>query len=334
MYSPDATAAGDFNGTILDVARQRSSGDLRFFGRMVGAIRQWKPDVVHTHVHNGKYWGRLAAIVAGVRTIVHTEHNSDFRAPAAVRVANRLLHSRTARIIAFSPEHARRITSAEGVEPAKLVVIPNGIAMANARRSREELRRSLGVEDGLNLILHVGRFERVKNQALAVEAFAASEQLRSRASLAFVGNGVDESATRQLAASHGLNGAVHFLGYRTDVRDLLAAADAVALTSLNEAMPLVAIEAMMAGVPIVSVPWDGSAEFFEAGRLAALSPGYAPAAFARSLEETLAHSAAAGVRATRARELAAAQYSLDACVRRHAELYRSLVAQAGKRRAR
>lgn len=326
MYSSAPEAAGAFGGTILDVRRRRGLHDPGFFVRMVRAIRAFRPDVVHTHVHNGKYWGRLAAIVAGVRTIVHTEHNSDFRAHPALQVANGLLHRRTARIVAFSRGHAARIARAEGLAPAKLAVIPNGIAPSPPSLSRDEARALAGAPADRALVFQVGRFQHVKNQQLAIEALAASPRLRARLQLTFVGSGVDEAAIRALAAERGVAESVTFLGYRSDVTDLLAGCDAVVMTSLNEAMPLVAIEAMIAGVPIVSVPWDGSGELFRDGAFAAISDGYAPQSLARALEETIERPEAARARAADAQAFARREYALGTCAARHGDLYKSLIA--------
>lgn len=324
MYSVDPAVACSFNRTLLDVGRRRGASDVSFFPRMVGMMRRWRPHIVHTHVHNGKYWGRLAAVTAGVGSIVHTEHNSDFRANPAVQAANRALHARTSRIVAFSGEHAERIAHAERVPPAKLAVIPNGITTGPASGKRAQTRASLG-DDGRAIVLHVGRFEPVKNQALAVWAFAASESLRSRARLFFAGSGADEAAMRALVDARGLHSDIAFLGYRSDVPDLLAAADAVLITSRNEAMPLAAVEAMAAGVPLVSVPWQGSADFFDGGRLAAIASSYEPADVADTVLRVLDEPEATLIRTAAAEETARTQYSLDACVRHHAELYRALL---------
>jgi glycosyltransferase involved in cell wall biosynthesis len=166
----------------------------------------------------------------------------------------------------------------------------------------------------------------VKNQRLAIEAFAASPNLRRRAKLYFAGDGADAPGIRAHAAVLGIVDDISFLGYRDDVDLLLTAADALLITSLNEAMPLTAIEAMLAGVPIVTVPWDGSAELFEEGTLAAIASGYAPLAVAGTLEAVLDDPIGSALVAEAARNVALKHYTLDACAARHTDLYRSLVA--------
>ena len=325
MYSPRPEIARRFTGLLLDVAR-RGRGDFGFFGRMVAEIRAFRPDVVHTHVHNGKYWGRLAALVAGVPTIVHTEHNSDFRASLPLRIARSALHARTARIVGFSRGHAARIATAERVSLDRFAVLANGIAPHVPALARAAAREQLGGGERA-IVLHVGRLMPVKNQALAVGAFAASPALRARARLVLIGDGPDEAALRVAAAQRGVTDDVTFAGYRDDVLDLLPGADAVVLTSRNEAMPLVALEAMFARIPIVTVPWAGSDELFEAGRLAAIAPNYDPAGFAAVLLGELQAPERLRERAELAGDVAQANYTLDAAVARHVAFYRDLASR-------
>lgn len=325
MYSTDHFPTDGITGRIFDIARDRGRRDWSFFGRMVRTIRAWRPSIVHTHMHNGKYWGRLAAITAGVPVIIHTEHNSDFRTSVPVQIVNRALHSRTARIVTFSAHHARRLARAEHIGLSKVAVIPNGIDPIPSCLSKSAARDSIGADDGRAVILHVGRFETVKNQRLAVETIAASPQLRRTSQLFFAGSGPDEDAIRALVAERGLDGIVRFLGFRDDVRDLLEAADVVVMTSLNEAMPMVAIEAMTAGVPIATVPWDGSRAFFGNGSLAEIAESYAPEDLAASLVRVLSDAPTTAARVRAAGKLAATEYSLRVCAERHAALYKALI---------
>src|SRR5665213_93432 len=103
-------------------AHRRDRADPLFLARMIAAVRKWRPNIVHTHTHHGKYWGRIAAVAAGVPKIVHTEHNSEFGAPAPFRMLNRALVSRTDAVVTFSPAQSERLAREERILPSKLFV--------------------------------------------------------------------------------------------------------------------------------------------------------------------------------------------------------------------
>lgn len=313
-------------------ADRRNKLDLGFLGRMVGTMRRWRPDLVHTHTAWGKYYGRIAALAAGVPRIVHTEHNSEYGLPlpGLFRAVDRVLNPRTAAVVTFSPTQARRLVREERIPPERIAVIPNGIPLAPPRPgAREDARRALGAAAGERTIVHVGRLSAVKNQRLALEALAALSEPAAR--LVLIGTGEDGPALEALAAARGLSGRVAFLGYRPDAAELLAGADALAVTSLNEAMPLSVIEAMAAGAPVVSTPWAGADEMLGGGAYGLVAADFSPAGFAAALGTLFADPAAARARAERAAAHARAEYDIRTTVRRHAELYRAL--SAGTRAA-
>jgi glycosyltransferase involved in cell wall biosynthesis len=317
--SPSAAAA--LSVPVLDVAR-RGRYDLAFFPRMVRAMRRWKPDIVHTHMHNGKYWGRFAALAAGVPAIVHTEHNSEFGAPGPFRLANRVLVPRTDAVVAFSGTHRATLAADEGIPLERIVVIPNGIELAPLPAgARERARAALGVRDDQRLLMHVGRLSPVKNQRLAIEALAL---LPPYARLVFVGEGTDRPALEAAARELGVAERTTLLGFRDDAATLVAGADVALVTSRNEAMPLAVIEAMIAGAPLVSTPWHGAREMLGDGAYGLVAAGYAPAQVADAVRAVLEAPDAARERAVRASAFARAEYDIAATARRHAALYREL----------
>jgi glycosyltransferase involved in cell wall biosynthesis len=299
--------------------------DLSFLGRLAGAMRAWRPDLVHTHTHAGKYWGRLAAILAGVPAIVHTEHNSEFGAPAPFRPLNRLLLRRTDAVIAVSAAQRDRLIAEERIAPERIAVIPNGIPLRPPDpAARERARAQLAAAPGELLVVSVGRLSAVKNQALAIEALAL---LPTAARLVLIGEGRDRDLLVQLARERGVAERVTFLGYRADAAALVAGADVALLTSRNEAMPLAAIEAMLAGTPVVSTPWRGAAEMLGTGARSVVSAGFSAAATAIAIRVVLDDPAAASARAERAQEFARAEYDIAVTARRHAALYREVIAR-------
>jgi glycosyltransferase involved in cell wall biosynthesis len=306
--------------------------DLGFLGRMIRELRRLRPEVVHTHGHHGRYWGRLAAAVAGVPIIVHTEHNSDLIAPSPrllFNALNRVLRGRTAAFIAFTNGQRERLARAEGVPAARVEVIPNGIPPRAADPGvRARGRAALGVAPDELALLVVGRLFPPKRLDIAIDALAAlPPALRGRARLLLTGDGPLREALTAQAAGLGLADRVRFLGFRTDVRDLLAGADVALLTSAREAMPLALIEAMLERTPIVSTPWAGAELMLGAGRYGRIAGDFSPAAVAEALRETLEDPAAAAERAAAARAYALDEFDVAKQARRYAALYRRLSAR-------
>jgi L-malate glycosyltransferase len=306
--------------------------DVGFLARMIRELRRIRPQVVHTHGHHGRYWGRLAAVAARVPVIVHTEHNSDLIAPSPRLVfdgLNRLLRERTAAFIAFTEGQRDRLARAEGIPAARVEVIPNGVpAHPPDPHARARGRAALGVEPGELALVVVGRLFEPKRLDIAIDALAElPPALRDRSRLLLTGDGPLREALAAQAAARGLGERVRFLGFRTDVRDLLAGADVALLTSAREAMPLALIEAMLEGAPIVSTPWAGAELMLGGGRFGRIARELTPGAVADALRETLENPAAAAARAADARAYARDEFDVAKQARRYAALYRRLSAR-------
>jgi glycosyltransferase involved in cell wall biosynthesis len=248
-------------------------------------LRALRPDIVHTHLAHAKHWGRLAAIIAGARHVVHTEHGNDFHSPLALRLLTRALHAKTECVIAFTGAQAQRIVEAEKVPLRKIAIVPNGIDMRSLHcGDRAAARAALGVSEHISMILCVGRLDAVKRYDRAVEALALLAS-HEEAHLYVAGDGGMRNAILAHAAQRGIEERVHLLGYRDDVVALLRAADVVLNTSQSEGMPLSLIEASCSGARIVCTPWPGAHEAL--GEHARIAPGTEPHAIATALQEAL-----------------------------------------------
>jgi glycosyltransferase involved in cell wall biosynthesis len=304
-------------------AKRRSRYDFAFLFRMVKLIREAQPSVIHTHGYHGKLWGRLAARMAGVRNIIHTEHNSDFRANLCQRAVNFALHRSTHAIVTFTDTLAERLVVEDRVPKERIVVIPNGVPQPLRKLRWPVPHIDPPIAEGTKLILHVGRLMKVKNQQLAIAACRELMDLRpsQRFCLLLVGAGPDEAMLRRQAASLGIADRVRFLGYRDDVDNLMRRCNVLLITSLNEAMPLTALEAMYAGIPIVSTPWKGAAELLEFGRLGNVAPNYDPGALGRALAVALDDRETAMKIADAAFAAARSRFDIRLTARKHAALY-------------
>lgn len=292
-----------------------------FFFRLSDHLRHSDADVIHTHLAHAKVWGRLAAVASKGVPLVHTEHGNDFGGSLAYRTLERILDARTCRIVAFSQTHAARIAQLEGFAKERIAIVPNGIDLAENGGTRAAARRALGARADERIVLFVGRLDPVKQPVLMVEAFALLVPSH-RCLLRFAGDGILRDAVAARARELGIEDRVGFLGYRTDVAELLAGADAVANTSSTEAMPLSIVEALCAGVPVCTAPWPGAGELV-ADR-GVVSAGYASNEIAAALECALRISRLeSGPRLEEIHE----RFAISRSARAHLRLYESLLRQ-------
>jgi glycosyltransferase involved in cell wall biosynthesis len=325
IYSPPPDAGTTLPFSIAHAGRKHRR-DRLFLWRLVREIRRLKPDIVHTHTHVGKYWGRVAALLAGATRIVHTEHNPcDFRRTPLERVADCLLHRATARVVTFFREQGAALREFEHLPAAKLVLIPNGLTFPETRGDRNAARRHLGLPAGQFAIMVVGRMEFQKNHILAMRAFAAmSEDVREKAVLLFAGAGENEIVLRGLARALQIEERVRFLGYRTDLHALLPGADLLLMTSWFEGMPLALLEAMIAGVPIVSTPWLGARTMLGDGRYGFLTADFTPAKVAAQIQRAVKYPGIRRAIAERASTYVRETYDIARMVDAHRQMYLQL----------
>jgi glycosyltransferase involved in cell wall biosynthesis len=311
---------------VVELARS-GRGDLSFIPRLMRAMRELRPDVVHGHLHAGKYAGRIAALAAGVPSIVFTEHGEELGGLLR-RTVDRVLHPRTTRFIVFTNGERERYARGQAIPIERIVVIPNGIALATPSpgAARAPIRAKLGIpEDGFAFIMPA-RLQDPKNHALAIDAIARAVIDGLPWYLLLAGAGEDEGALRASVAARQLESRVRFLGFRTDLPDLYLASDAYLMTSLRERMPLAMGEAMMAGLPVITTPWRGARDFVAAGETGFVCEDWSVEAAYANMRAAYDDPAGLAAIAERGRNYALFAFDITRSVRKHAELYRSLSA--------
>ena len=308
---------------VVDLGR-RGRGDRGYFRRLVRALRELRPDVVHAHLHTGQYGGRAAALLARVPAVVLTIHGDEPGGPVRW-AADRVLHAGTARFVVFTEAQRRRFAAEDGVAPARIAVIPNGVAAMPSSASRAELRAGLEFAPDTFALYSAGRLAPEKNQRAAIAALALAHAAGARRMrLVLAGDGPLAAELRAFADAHGVREHVDFLGYRRDARALAAAMDLFVLPSLRERMPLALGEAMMAGLAPAITPWDGYDDFVRDGDTGFVAAGFDGTALAETILRAYGDDAGRAAVAQRAQAAARAQFDVGAMVRAHVALYDSL----------
>lgn len=259
---------------VPDLGREiRPLNDMRTVRHLMRIMRRERPHIVHTHTAKAGALGRVAAVLAGVPIIVHTFHGHVLRGyfspakTAVYRGIERTLAWRTDRLLTVTDLVGRELQELGVGRPEQYRTLPLGFDLAPllaAERRRGELRAELGVGDA-PLIGIVARLVPIKAHEVFLAMAARVRQGVPGAVFLIVGDGELRGALEQRVDELGLRAAVRFLGWRADIDRLYADIDVVALTSRNEGSPVALIEAMAAGVPVVSTEVGGVADVVQHG---------------------------------------------------------------------
>ncbi len=245
----------------IPVTRLRMTGnrDLSALPRLTSFIRAGQYDIVHTHLYRACVYGRIAARLAGVRTIVATEHSLGVTqieqrplgrgTRALYRATERLGHG----TFAVSTTVARRL-EAWGVPSSRIHVAPNGIDSPRFRFSpdaRTRVRTRLGLPDDAYVVGGIGRQVPGKRFDTLIRAVAGTPGTH----LVLAGDGPERVPLLRLVHSLGVQDRVRLTDSESvpDIAELFSAMDLFVSPSAEEAFGLAVVEALACGLPTLYV---------------------------------------------------------------------------------
>ncbi|MDQ1417658.1 MAG: hypothetical protein QOF81_3271 [Acidimicrobiaceae bacterium] len=298
----------------IPVAHLRVRSPMRGLSAIQAAtqvLRSWRPDIVISFVYQANVLGRLAGRLAGVPVVISSVRNEWFGGRSrelVMRGTDRLSTITTTN----SRVAAERLIERRIVPRHRLVVIPNGIDLApfqHAGAARAATRAELGIADGQFVWLAAGRLEPQKDYPTLLAALAALSALPAESAetalsspsagassarsgldhcLLIAGKGRLRHELEAAAAEMGLGPRVRFLGVRSDIPELIAASDAVVLSSRFEGLPNVVMEAMAGARPVVATRVGGAPELVEDGVSGILVHPGDPDALASAMQQVMA----------------------------------------------
>lgn len=285
-------------------------------------LREFKTDVVHSHMVHANVFARLLRLTTDMPRLICTAHSIN-EGGSARMLAYRLTDWLADMTTSVSDAGMNIYIQQRAVRPHKISTVHNGIDCQMFRFSasaRERIRKTLDVPEGMQLILAVGRMTEAKDYGNLLQAMSHVLAQRRNCLLCIAGDGELRSTHESQARSLGIASNVRFLGLRRDIPDLMSAADLFVLSSAWEGLPLVVGEALACERLVVSTDAGGIREWL--GDSGNVVPVRDANALANAMMRALSlNREEREVQGRIGRERVLAHYSMEAVVERWMQLY-------------
>ena len=257
--------------------------DHRALQALKSAIRDWRPDVVHTHSAKAGLLGRAAAWSCRVPCVIHTVHGAPFH--PFQRWASRWFFIQCERWAARRCHHMISVADAmtdlmvkaKVATQDKFTTIYSGMDVEPFLRSannRESVRKELGFSSSDVVFGKIARLFHLKGHRYIIEAAEQVCRNQPNAKFLFVGDGILREKFKSEIAKRGMNSSFVFTGLvpPAKIPDLIGAMDVLVHTSLREGLARALPQALISGKPVISYDIDGAREVVLEGKTGFLIP--------------------------------------------------------------
>ncbi|ABC29509.1 Glycosyltransferase [Hahella chejuensis KCTC 2396] len=243
----------------------KGSFNLGYAWALVQFVRSKKIDVIHAHLMGSNVYGALVAMLTRKPMIATFHGGVDVaRQERLLRIKFKLISLGADSIVCVSRKLEEELKQRGELESCKLKLIYNGVDPGLFSRRSGTLKSELGLSDDAIVVLSVGNIRPAKGYEYLVDA-AAKMKTAQEYHFVVVGDQKKSLYAELLkrVETHGGLPNLHFLGFRSDVKEILGQADVFLLTSISEGFSIATVEAMMAGVTVVATRSGGPEEIVE-----------------------------------------------------------------------
>jgi len=329
------SVATDIKAMRIDELGRRVSlrGDIRAFLSLVKAIREFKPNIIHTHTAKAGFLGRLASLVSLQKSVrVHTFHGhllngyfGTFKRMLVV-IAEKALAFATQQLLAVGNKVRQDLLEAGIGSKEKFGLMPPGLAIGNLPPKNDALT-FFGLNNERLECALIGRVTQIKRPDRFLDVVSEIKKRNISLDFFIAGDGELLEACRERIIAEDLP--VKVLGWQSNIEKVLSAADIVVLTSDNEGTPLSLIQAGMAELPVVStnvgsvpdVVLDNATGLIASLDVQEIADALEKLFTDKALRERLGHAA---------QEFTLANFGVQRLVHDHEELYKTLLASRAK----
>lgn len=306
------------------------------FARLVRFLRNGKFDILHCHLPLADTIGRVAGRFARIPVLVTTEHGKHLWKNAAHLMFERMLDRVTDARICVSRDIMEIRARREKTHWQKLKYIPNAVDPSRFEgpgKGRAAVMAEFGWPPADPLVVSVGRLVSAKNYPLLVEAIARLRKSEAHVRCLIVGEGDHRSEIAGRIDSLDAKEHVRLAGARTDIPDILAAADVFVLSSVREGLPVSLLEAMASGTAIAATAVGGILDAITDGENGLLVPAGDAGALASAIGKLLGAIELRRRLGRAAKQVVEEQFSIHRTAKLTGELYARLFEEKRRLRA-
>jgi glycosyltransferase involved in cell wall biosynthesis len=309
------------------------TSDIRAFISLVREIRDFKPQIIHTHTAKAGFLGRIASLISLQPSIrVHTFHGHlltgyfGWSKRLLVILAEKFLALFTHQLLAVG-DKVRQDLLAVGIgNLKKFDIMSPGLEISNLPNKRES-QEFYGLPKNILHCAFIGRVTKIKRPDRFLDLVSEIKKRGIHVDFFIAGDGEQLEMCRERINRDNLP--VVILGWQSNIEKLLAAADMLILTSDNEGTPLSLIQAGMAGLPVVAIKVGSVPEIVLDG-VTGIITGLGISEIADEIEKLAKDSRLREKLGSAARDFTLANFGVKRLVRDHEEIYKRLIANQAK----
>jgi glycosyltransferase involved in cell wall biosynthesis len=308
---------------------KREGKDFKIVYRLIKQLKKNKIDIVHTHNQGPLLYTYLANIFSRKIKIVHTEHINMAKELSYSKkhlLYNKILYRSLDGFINIASHLTSNYCALFNLSNAKIQTIHNCVELSNYNSvANNSLRQELGISADVPLIGNISALRPQKDHATLIRSMVKVCEKLPESILVIVGEGESEQELLTLTKQLDLTRNVIFLGFRSDINNLLAQFDVFVLSSLYEGLPLCILEAMAAGKPIVATDVDGTNEILVNSKTGLLVPAGQPEKFAEALLSIIVDPDCAIEMGKSARKFVAVKHNIEKMITQYEAFYKEIL---------